>query len=172
MSDMLSTGVSGLLAFQSALDTISNNISNANTPGYDVERVDLVTNSASAAPSGWIGNGVSVASVTRGYNQFLAQQSNAATSSYNQFNTLATLADGINNMFGDSTTGLSATLQGLSGALQDLANSPADSATRQAVLSQMQVAVSQFQSYQATLGQMGQQVSGQVGAAATEITSL
>ena len=34
---MLSTGVSGLLAFQTALETISNNISNVNTPGYDAE---------------------------------------------------------------------------------------------------------------------------------------
>ena len=43
MGDMLSTGVSGLLAFQQALDTTSNNISNANTPGYSRESVNLVS---------------------------------------------------------------------------------------------------------------------------------
>ena len=42
MGDMLSTGVTGLLAFQTALDTISNNISNVNTPGYSVETANLV----------------------------------------------------------------------------------------------------------------------------------
>src|SRR6185437_9955948 len=124
MSDLLSTGVSGLLAFQAALETVSNNISNANTPGYDVESTNLVTNPASATAGGWIGNGVTVGSVTRSYNQFLAQQTNTTTSSYNQLNTLATLAARIDDMFGDSNTGLSATLQAFSGAVQTLANSP------------------------------------------------
>ena len=77
MSDLLSTGVSGLLAFQTALKTISNNISNANTPGYDQESTNLVTNPASATAGGWIGNGVTVGSVTRPYNQFLTQQTNS-----------------------------------------------------------------------------------------------
>src|SRR5579872_7338953 len=99
MSDLLSTGVSGLLAFQTALETISNNISNVNTPGYDQENTNLVTNPATASSQGWIGNGVTVGSVSRYYNQFLAQQSNSATSGYNQLNTLVNFANQINNMF-------------------------------------------------------------------------
>ncbi|MGH2872153.1 MAG: flagellar hook-associated protein FlgK, partial [Solirubrobacteraceae bacterium] len=172
MADMLSTGVSGLLAFQTALDTVSNNISNVNTPGYDEESADLVTNPTSPAPDGWIGDGVSVADVTRAYNQYLAEQTNTASSSYNQFNTLSTLAGGINNMLSDSTTGLSATMQSFGTALQNLANSPADVPTRQAVLAQMQTLVSQFQSYQSTFAQLSLQVNGQIGAAVTQITSL
>ena len=43
MADMLNTAVSGLLAFQQELDTTSNNISNANTPGYSRETTDLVS---------------------------------------------------------------------------------------------------------------------------------
>ena len=38
MADLLSTGVSGLLAFQRALDTTSHNISNVNTDGYSRQR--------------------------------------------------------------------------------------------------------------------------------------
>ncbi|MBV9726103.1 MAG: flagellar biosynthesis protein FlgG, partial [Gammaproteobacteria bacterium] len=34
MADVLSTSVSGLLAFQRALDVTSNNVANAATPGY------------------------------------------------------------------------------------------------------------------------------------------
>ena len=41
MADLLSTSVSGLLAFQQALDVTSNNISNAETPGYDVETANF-----------------------------------------------------------------------------------------------------------------------------------
>ena len=41
MADLLSTSVSGLLAFQQALDVTSNNIANASTPGYSVENANL-----------------------------------------------------------------------------------------------------------------------------------
>jgi len=172
MADMLATGVSGLLAFQTALDTISNNISNVNTPGYSEETANLVTRQASPAPNGWLGNGVSVNSVTRSYDAFLTAQLNSSTSSYGQLDTLSTLAGNINNMFADTSSGLSATLQSFSGAIQTMANSPSQTATRQAVLTQAQTLIGQFKSYQSSLGQLGTQVNGQIQAAASTITSL
>jgi flagellar hook-associated protein 1 len=172
MGDMLSTGVSGLLAFQTALDTISNNISNVNTPGYSEESANLVTNTASPTPDGWVGNGVSVSSVTREYSNFLDAQTQSATSSYNQFNTLSGLADSINNMLGDSSTGLSATLQSFSQAIQSMANAPSQSATRQGVITQAQALISQFQGYQSTFSQLGGQVNSQLQSEASTITSL
>ncbi len=172
MSDLLSTSVSGLLAFQTALETISNNISNVDTPGYDEETTNLVTNPGTPSAEGSIGNGVSVGSVTRAYNQFLAEQTNSASSSYNQLNTLATFADQINNMFSDSSTGLSATLQSFSSAVQTLADSPSSTSSRQAVLSQLQGLISQFQTYDSSLGQLQSQVNGQISSEASTITSL
>jgi flagellar hook-associated protein 1 len=172
MGDMLSTGVTGLLAFQTALDTISNNISNVNTAGYSEETANLVTNPATPTANGWIGNGVSVANVTRSYSDFLDAQTRSATSSYNQFNTVSGLADSINNMFSDPTTGLSATLQSFSQAIQTMANSPSQSSTRQAVLNQAQAVISQFQSYQSNFEQLGGQVNTQLQSEASTITSL
>ncbi|HTW75776.1 MAG TPA: flagellar hook-associated protein FlgK [Steroidobacteraceae bacterium] len=172
MSDMLSTAVSGLLAFQTALDTTSNNIANVDTPGYNEEVANFATSPATPAANGWIGNGVSVVGVTNQYNQFLADQTNSATSSYNQFNTLSSFASDIDNMFSDSTTGLSATLQSFSDAVQTLANSPSDDSARQAVLTQAQSLIGQFQSYQSYLAQLGSQVNSQIQATASSITSL
>lgn len=172
MGDMLSTSVSGLLAFQTALDTISNNIANVNTPGYSEETTNLVTNPATLTNNGSIGNGVSVSDVTRSYSDFLDAQTRTATSSYNQFNTAAGLADSINNMFGSSSTGLSATLQSFSQSIQTMANSPAQTSTRQAVLDQAQSVISQFQAYQANLTQLGGQVNTQVQSEASTISSL
>lgn len=172
MSDLLSTGVSGLLAFQTALETISNNIANVNTPGYDDETTNLVTNPTTAVADGAIGNGVSVGSVTRSYSQFLTEQANGANSSYNQLNTLQGLADQINNMFSDPNSGLSATLQAFSSAVQSLANSPSQSATRQAVLTQAQALITQFQGYASNLNQLQSQVNSQLTSEASTITSL
>lgn len=172
MGDMLSTGVTGLIAFQTALETISNNISNIDTPGYSEETSNLVTNPATATNNGWIGNGVSVESVTRSYSNFLDTQTQSATSSYNQFNTVSGLADSINNMFGSSTSGLSATLQSFSQSIQTMANSPAETATRQAVLSQAQSVITTFQGYQSNLTQLGGQVNTQIQSTASTISSL
>lgn len=172
MGDMMSTGVTGLLAFQTALDTISNNISNVNTPGYSVETTNLVTNPAMPTANGWIGQGVSASTVTRSYSDFLDAQTRGATSSYNQYNTTAGLASSINNMFANTTTGLSATLQNFSESIQALANSPAQTSTRQAVLNQAQSVVSQFQAYQQNLNQLGAQVNTQIQSEASTISSL
>jgi flagellar hook-associated protein 1 FlgK len=172
MGDMLSTGVSGLLAFEAALETISNNISNVNTPGYSEETANLATNAATPTADGWLGNGVSVASITRSYSDFLDAQTQAATSGYYQFSTTAGLANVIDNMFSDPNTGLSASLQAFSQTIQSMANSPTQSATRQAVLTQAQSLISQFQSYQSQLNQLNGQVNTQVQSEASTITSL
>ena len=65
-------------------------------------------------------------------------------------------------MFGDSTTGLSATLQSFSHAMQTMANSPSQTSTRQAVLTQAQALISQFQSYQSNLTSSAAQVNSQI----------
>jgi flagellar hook-associated protein 1 len=172
MGDMISSGVSGLLAFQTALDTVSNNIANVNTTGYSTETANLVTAPATLTGVGSIGNGVAVSDVTRSYNQFLATQTNSANSSYNQLNTVSTLAASIDNMFSDPTTGLSATLQSFSQSIQTLANTPSSTSARQAVLNSAQTVISQFQSYQGNLSQLTTQVNTQIGAQASTITSL
>jgi len=172
MGDMLSTGVTGLLAFQTALDTISNNVANVNTPGYSEETANLATNPATPTPNGWLGNGVNVASVTRSYSDFLDAQTRSATSSYNQFNTTAGLASNIDDMFADPSSGLSASLQTFSQTVQSMANAPAQSSTRQAVLNQAQSLISQFQGYQNQLNQLNSQVNSQIQGEASDISSL
>ncbi len=172
MSNMLTTGASGLLAFQSALTTISHNISNSSTPGYTRQTVGLAANLADSTGFGWIGNGVSVTGVTRAYNAFLNTQTLGATSGYNQLSTLSGLAGNINNMFGDPTTGLSAGLQQFSQSVQSLANALSQTIARQAVLSQAQTLVTQFKSYEGTLTQLDGAVSGQLGSEAATISSL
>jgi flagellar hook-associated protein 1 FlgK len=172
MGDMMSTGVTGLLAFQTALDTISNNISNVNTPGYSVETANLVTNPSTPTANGWLGQGVTASTITRSYSDFLDAQTRTATSSYNQYNTTAGLADNINNMFADPSTGLSATLQSFGQSIQAMANSPGQDSTRQAVLNQAQSVIAQFQAYQQNLNQLGGQVNTQIQSEASTISSL
>ena len=172
MADLLSTSVSGLLAFQQALDVTSNNISNSATPGYSVETANLVEQPGQFTGSGFSGAGVAVQSVTRAYNAQLTQQVRSSQSSYSSFNTLATQAQQIDNMLSDSTTGLSASLQSFVNSLQTVSTSPTSTAARQALLSQGQALAQQLQSYDSQISQYGSQLESQITSNVSQINTL
>jgi flagellar hook-associated protein 1 FlgK len=172
MGDMLNTAVSGLLAFQQELDTTSNNISNANTPGYSRETTDLVSVPGPYIGQLSIGDGVQVSSVQRVYDQTVASQVVSATSAYNQLNSFSTQAAAVDNLLGSTTSGLSSQLQSLASALQTVANSPTSSASRQAFLSQAQQLVSSLQNDDSSLQSLQSQANTQLTSDASEVTSL
>jgi flagellar hook-associated protein 1 len=172
MGDILSTSVSGLLAFQQALDVTSNNVANVGTPGYDVETANFSEEPGQGTSSGFIGSGVDVASITRAYNAVLAQQVNGSQASYSSFNTLATWAAQIDDMLSSSSTGLTASLQSFANSLQTLSTSPSSTASGQAVLSQAQALVQQLQSYSSQVSEAQTQVESQVASNVSEINTL
>ena len=124
MPDLLATSVSGLIAFQNALDVTSNNVANVNTPGYSVETPNFTAQPGESTGVGFFGTGVSISSVTRSYSELLAGQMRSSQSSYSSFNTFATTAATVDNMLSDTTTGLGAQLTSFTNSLQTLANSP------------------------------------------------
>src|SRR6185312_15539694 len=134
MSDLLATSVSGLLAFQRALDVTSNNVANAATPGYSVENAQFTEQPSQASSAGFFGGGVDVATVQRTYDEALAQQVRSSQSGYSSFNPFAPEAAQVDNMLSDSSTGLTASLQAFVNALQNVANSPSSTAQRQVLL--------------------------------------
>lgn len=172
MADMLATGVSGLIAFQRALDTTSHNIANANTPGYSRQQVDFVTNPAEPLGGGWLGTGVNTATVRRLYDQALAVQAQGASSSYQQLDTMSTYASKLDNLFSDSSTGLSATLQNFMNAVQGVADAPSDISARQVLISQAQTLTDRLKGYTASLNATDAQVTGQLGNEAATVTTL
>jgi len=172
MADMLNTAVSGLLAFQQELDTTSNTISNANTPGYSRETTDLVSVPGPYVGQLSIGDGVQVSSVQRVYNQTVASQVVSATSAYNQLNAFSTQAAQVDNLLGSTSNGLSTQLQSLVSALQTVANSPTSAASRQAFLSQAQALVSSLQNDDNSLQSLDSQANTQLTSDASEVTSL
>jgi flagellar hook-associated protein 1 FlgK len=172
MADLLSTSVSGLLAFQQALDVTSNNIANADTPGYDVETTNFQEEPGQETGAGYVGSGVDVQSISRAYDAYLAAQVNATQSSYSSSNTLATQAGQVDNMLSDSSTGLPATLQSFVNALQTAATTPTSTAARQALLSSGQALAQQIQTYNSQLAQYGGQLETQLSGDVTQINTL
>jgi flagellar hook-associated protein 1 len=172
MADLLYTSVSGLLAFQRALDVTSNNVANASTPGYSVERPVFSEQPALQTAAGSIGNGVQIITTTRAYDELLAQQVRSSQSSYSSFNALSSQATQVDNLLSDSSTGLTTTLQNFANAVQNAANAPASTAQRQVLLSQAQSLAQQLRSYSTQLSQYGSTLESQIGNDVTQINSL
>ena len=179
MADMLSTGVSGLLAFQRALDTTSHNIANASTDGYSRQQADLVTRPAEGLGNGWVGSGVDVATVRRQFDAVLAGQARTAGSSFQQLETFSAYAARVDNLFSDATTGLATTLQGFISAVHTVANTPSSVPSRQVLLSQAQSLVNRLKSYNNSLTGINSQIdlqlqseTGTISAIAGNIASL
>lgn len=172
MADLLNTSISGLLAFQRALDVTSHNITNANTVGYSRQTADITTRTPQFLGGNWVGSGADVSNITRAYDNFLSSQARSASSSYSQSNTYATQAARISNLFSDSTTGLSASMQKFVNSLQAVADTPNSAAARQTMLSEANSLVERLKSYDSSLRSLDSQVNATIASEADSISNL
>src|SRR4051812_444482 len=172
MSDIFSTSVSGLLAFQRALTVTSNNISNVATPGYSKENANFTERPGQAYSSGYIGSGTAIDSVKRSYDELLAGQVRSSQSSFSSFDTYATQAAQIDNMLSDKKTGLTVSLQNFINAYQTVANSPSTTAQRQALLSQATAISQQMQNYITQLQTYAGGIEQGISSTITQINTL
>ncbi len=171
MADMLSTGVSGLLASQLALSTTSNNIANAGTDGYSRQNVEFSARPAQNSGSYYVGRGVDVADVQRSYSQYLNASLQQAGSDQSRAATMQSLTDALNNAL-SGTSNLQTALDGFYGSVNDLANAPADTPTRQALLGKATTLTSTFHTLDGQFRQLGQQVNQRISDAVDQINGL
>lgn len=172
MADLLSTGVSGLLAFQRALNTTSHNISNVSTDGYSRQRVLIGTRPAQAYGNGWVGQGANVQTTQRVYDDFVGAQTRSTSSSLEHLDIYASNAERLNNMFGDSANGLSATLQRFVNAFQTVANSPTSIPARQVLLSEANTLQQRLQFFDGRLNEIGNEINSRIKGEVAEVNSL
>jgi flagellar hook-associated protein 1 FlgK len=133
----LQIGLSALMAHQRAIDVTSHNIANANSPGYQRQRINLHELSA---PSGVInpplmGMGVYAKSVNRYATPFIDQQIRRQQGALDFANTTENLLRDVESVLTEpSISGISASLDGFWEAWQDLTVTPTEKATRIALV--------------------------------------
>ena len=74
MAGLLTLGARAMFANQAALQTIGQNIANANTPGYSRQSVVLTTSPGQYTGAGFFGKGVDVQTVVRSHNDYLSKE--------------------------------------------------------------------------------------------------
>jgi len=135
-SGILSTAVSGLMAFQRSIETTSHNIANVNTEGFSRQRVESVANLPEYTGSGYIGTGVEVSNITRSYDQFISGQLRSSTSAFGEVDGFKSYATQIDNLLADPTTGMEPAIQSFFNSVNDVANDPSSIAAREVMLTE------------------------------------
>ncbi|PMR77720.1 flagellar hook-associated protein FlgK [Billgrantia endophytica] len=161
---ILSIGLSGLNAAQNALNTTSNNISNVYTPGYNRELTIL--------GQGRAAGGVQVNDIQRQFDQYVASQLNAATSSSSALSTYKNQISQIDNLLADRDAGLAPLMQNFFSSLEDLAGAPSDPAARQGLLGTADTLTSQFRAFDGYLQDMQEGINGQIQDEVTQINNM
>ncbi len=134
MGDLaLNIAATGIAVQQVGMDTVAQNLANANTPGYVRESPDIVTNPGGDAAG--IGDGARVATITQAGNALLftnVQQTQAALS---QSTALQQVLSGVQAAFPEpSQSGLAAQLAGFWQAWDAIAQNPSALAPRTEVV--------------------------------------
>ena len=130
MSALLNIGVRSLMANQAVLQITGHNIANANTPGYSRQIVNLESVAGGLTASGYMGQGVNVASVQRAHSSVLAVQTAAAKAEHAAD---ATRADKLSQMEGAFPTGsasIGLAINNMLSAFAEVAATPTDMTAR------------------------------------------
>jgi flagellar hook-associated protein 1 FlgK len=165
-------GVSGLQAFQSALNTTSHNIANVNTSGYSRQQTLFEQRLPNIGPGGWIGSGVDAASTRRIYNEFVVGQVQSSTSAFESSNTYYNLAVQVDNLLADEQVGLSPGLENFFNAVQEVSNDPTSTAARQILLTEGESLSDRFAYLYDRMESIRADANGQITSYVKEINSL
>lgn len=164
ISDLMEIGKQGLAANRQALTTNSNNIANANTPGYSRQRAVMEANSVSQTDGVFIGGGVSVPRVVRAHDVFVERQ---LTDESRTFGTVKSRSEGLKQMenlltrdgfeIGDS-------VNNFFNSFRELSANPENSSLRNLVLENAEGAAQAFRRVTGSLTDMQSQIDTKISA--------
>lgn len=116
----------GLIAQQTALQTVSHNISNANTEGFSRQRVDFKADRAyNYAGVGQLGTGVKMESIVRLVDDYVSKQIRQENATLEQYTTKSQVLDQLEVIFNEpSDTGLNFNVGEMFDGWQELSTNP------------------------------------------------
>lgn len=172
MPNLLNTSVTGMLAFQRALDVTGHNIANANTPGYSRQVAEFASRVGDGVGARYIGGGTRISTVKRMYDAMLGEQLQATTTSHSRFSMLSSLTSRIDSLLADPQTSLSSGMQSFFNSVQDLANDPSSIAIRQALLGDADGIVQRFSALDSRFQEMDNELNQRIRASVDDVNRL
>lgn len=141
---ILSTGLSGLRAAQSGLDTTGHNIANVNTDGYNRQRIEQVSTIGLPFAGTMLGNGTQLSALTRAFNDFAYKEVLYNVNQYNYNNTQMLNASRLDNLVADTDTGITTSLETMFDSINGVTEEPTIISARNVLLANAESLAKRF----------------------------
>jgi flagellar hook-associated protein 1 FlgK len=130
----LATALSGLNAAQGAIDATTNNVANANTPGYSRQEPVLVSSDPVVLTPLTYGTGVTLQSIQSVRDPILLSQIQQETQTSGQLNSLVSALQQLQSNFTGTTGGIGAAISNFFDSVNQLSTNPTDLSLRQGLI--------------------------------------
>jgi flagellar hook-associated protein 1 FlgK len=169
MSNLMATGSSALLAFQRALNTVSHNVANINTPGYSRQRAEM---QAREGAYGQEGSGVRVVDIRRMADSLATARLLDSSGELSRLQQMTVLTGRMDSLFSDKATGITAPWSGFFDSVSALSSSAASAADRENLLSQAGALVNRFNQIDKHLDGLDNEINSGLTAGVAEVNRL
>jgi flagellar hook-associated protein 1 FlgK len=151
---IMNIAAGAIQADQIAMEVVSHNIANVNTPGYTRQSAVLESGSPVSMNQLKIGMGVQVASVAQAFDPYTTRAIQQNTSSLNEYQTEASILSRLESLFNETGNAtLSNAMNDFWNSWQDVANNPGGTVERTALLEKAGILTQKFNSLSNDLSQ-------------------
>ena len=172
MSDMLGISSNAIGAYQRALSTVANNISNVNTEGYSRQDVVLKDSAPKKLANMYVGTGVILQNIKRQYDAFAESNLRNSTSDLASQKPMVDYARRVMDIMGDKSIGLSSAFDNFFAAAGALSADPASTVQRTSFLRSAEGVASRFGELNTQLDLIATETRQGVESVAAQINTL
>jgi flagellar hook-associated protein 1 FlgK len=169
LNTILNVATSGMMAAQTGLRVVSDNIANINTPGYvrkQIAQSNLVSNG--------MGVGVNIDAIKRATDKFMAAASLNGASDSGRAGAIATAMDNAQKLFGDPTTtnNFFATLDDVYSAFSMAVDDPSSPLLRSSAVTKVEDFLSESKRITSSLSSQMKDADNRIGADVDRVNDL
>ncbi|WP_249676937.1 flagellar hook-associated protein FlgK [Pseudomonas abieticivorans] len=169
---LISIGLSGLNASQTALTVTSNNITNVSTAGYSRQSALSASSAVQNIGVGFVGTGTTISDVRRIYNSYMDSQLQTTTALSSDAAAYSSQVNTLDSLLSDSATGISSTLTSFFAALQTASSNPTDTSSRQLLLTSAQTLSNRFNSISTQISSQNTGINSQLSTLTGQVNDL
>lgn len=168
----MTTGLRALLATRFALDTAGHNISNAATPGYSRQRVELAAAHPLLSKGMLVGSGVEALSIQRSVDALLQKRILGQTASLGALGARHQGLSELESLFNEPGNGLGGLMNDWFAKVSDLSAGPEDDILRTGVVAAGEDMAAQFRELREQMGELRDSFAGQIDAKLAQVNAL
>ena len=173
-------GKSALVTASNAEDVVGNNVANADTEGYSVQRVDIaeapavaVAANGTMSTAGQFGTGVRSAAITRARDQFVDESLRDAYSRKGAQDAIDKQLAGVESVINEpGEAGINSALNNFFNAFNDVENNPEDPGIRATAVGAGQNLAHKLRITQQSLDANGEQIADQINIDQSQVNTI